>query len=174
MAKAKQAKVAALGSIEECNEAMRALLLVTTEIEKLTAWRDEAAAAAMEPFDALLQTVREQAKELEEQLHTYYMAHLAEIEKGGTRSLRLLYGVIGRRFGNIALRLLNRSWTWETAREAVRVKWGIDFLAFQEPEINKDKVKAEIPEERLSECGLKLHQEERFYAEPDRPTEGAV
>jgi phage host-nuclease inhibitor protein Gam len=173
MARPKKASVT-LASIEECSQAMRKLLLATTDAEMLTAERDAAAAAAMKPFDKRLQVAQEQAKDIEAQLQQYYMSHLAEVETGGARSLKLLYGVMGRRLGNPALKLLNKSWTWDAAREAVRKKWGVGFLIFKDPEIDKEKVKADIPEEKLPDCGLKLHQEERFYAEPDRTAEGAL
>jgi phage host-nuclease inhibitor protein Gam len=173
MARPKKASVT-LGSIEECGLAMRKLLVATIEAEKVAAERDLAAAAAMKPFDRRLQDALESAKDLEAQLQQYYMSHLAEVEKGGAKSLKLLYGVMGRRLGNPALKLLNKSWTWEAAKVAVQRAFGVAFLIFKEPELDKEKCKAEIPADRLPDCGLKIEQEERFYAEVDRAAEGVV
>ena len=50
----------------------------------------------------------------------------------------------------------------------LRDKFGERFLRLREPEVDKDKVKAELPDGRLKEFGLKVEQEETFYAEPDR------
>jgi len=170
MARPKKTTVT-LGSIEECQQAMRRLLLATLEIEQVTAAREEAAAAAMRPYDKRLEMETERAKDLEVQLQQYYMTHLADLEKDGRKSVKLLYGVMGRRLGNKALKLANKSWTWEAVREAIRAKWGTGFLSFADPEVDRDKVKTEMPEERLAECGLKLTQDAKFYAEPDRAAE---
>lgn len=160
-----------LASIDECQQAMRRLLLATLEVEQLAAARETAAAEAMRPYDKRLEMETERVKDLEAQLQQYYMTHLTELEKDGARSVKLLYGVMGRRLGNKALKLANKSWTWESVCEAVRNKWGAGFLRHFDPEVDKDKIKAEVPAEQLGECGLKLAQDEKFYAEPDRTAE---
>jgi phage host-nuclease inhibitor protein Gam len=172
MARPKKASVT-LASIEECTRAMRELLLATVDAEKLTAERDRAVAAILKGYETRLAGLAQKREDLELQLQTYYMAHLAELETDGRKSVALTYGIIGRRKSPAALRLLNKSWAWAAVREAIRAKWGAGFLTAPEPEVDKDKVKGEIPEEQLRDCGLKLHQDEKFYVELARPEETA-
>jgi phage host-nuclease inhibitor protein Gam len=160
-----------LGSVEECTRAMRELLLATVDAETLTAERDRAATAILKNYEKQLAGLAEKRDDLELQLRTYYMAHLAELEKDGRRSVQLTYGLMGRRKSPAALRLLNKAWTWAAVREAIRARWGAGFLTAPEPEVNKDKVKTEIPEDQLGDCGLKLQQDETFYIELERPPE---
>jgi phage host-nuclease inhibitor protein Gam len=162
---------ATLESLGECSRAMRQLLLATLDAEKKTADRDRAVAAILKDYEGSLTTLAAKRDDLELQLRNYYMAHLDEVEKDGRRSVQLTNGIMGRRTSPSALKLLNKSWTWAAVREAIRAKWGTAFLRFEDPEPDKDKIKAEILEEQLGECGLKLHQDENFYVELERPAE---
>jgi CHASE2 domain-containing sensor protein len=70
--------------------------------------------------------------------------------------------------------LKNRAWTWGTVLILLREKFGDRFLRAKAPEIDKDLVKAEIDEDDLGDFGLKLEQDETWYAEPARlPEVGA-
>ena len=50
----------------------------------------------------------------------------------------------------------------------LREKFGDRFLRTRDPEVDKDLVKAELPAAELGVYGLKLDQDETFYAEPAR------
>ncbi|MEN6601642.1 MAG: host-nuclease inhibitor Gam family protein [Bryobacteraceae bacterium] len=162
---------AELITLGECTAAMRELLNVTFDLERAEADRDQAAAAAMKPFESRINRGIERKADLEQQLQNYYMAHLAELEKDGKKSIGLIYGVIGRRLTPSSLRLLNRAWTWAASLVRLREKFGDRFIRMADPEIDKEKVKSEIPEEQLGEFGLKLHQDEKFFIEVTRPAE---
>lgn len=162
---------AELSTLDECTAAMRELLDVTLDLEKTQAIRDQAAAAAMKPFEARINRGAERKADLERQLQNYYMAHLKDLERDGKKSVGLTYGVMGRRLSPPGLRLLNRAWTWTASLVRLQEKFGDRFLRLADPEIDKEKVKAEIPEEDLGEFGLKIHQEEKFFIEVIRPPE---
>ena len=51
---------------------------------------------------------------------------------------------------------------------ALRERFGDRFLRLADPEIDKDLVKSELTSEQLGDCGLRLDQDERFFAEPAR------
>jgi phage host-nuclease inhibitor protein Gam len=159
---------AELASIDDCNEALHELLLITLKLEGLTADRDRERAAVDARFEGLIDTATARKKDLDMQLQQYYMAHLDQVEKDGKRSLGLYWGVIGRRMSPPALKLLNKSWTWRTVLIKLREKFGDRFIRTKDPEVDKDLVKAELDDARLRECGLKLDQDEAFFAEPDR------
>jgi hypothetical protein len=97
------------------------------------------------------------------------MGNTKELEKGGKKSFQLTYGIVGRRLGQSALKPLNRAWTWESIAVKLRTLYKSKF--FHEPtapKVDKDLVKANLTPDELKECGLKVEQEESFYAETDR------
>lgn len=163
-----------LGSVAACNEALHELLLVTLQLEALGTERDRKVAEAFAGYEGAINEALARKVDLETQLRTYYMAHLRECEQDGKRSLALYWGVLGRRMGNPALKLLNKSWTWGAVLVRLRERFGDRFLRLREPEVDKDLVKAELDEEKLRDCGMKVEQAETFFAEPDRskPVEG--
>lgn len=168
MARPKKAN-GTLRSIDECTEAMRKLLVATVDLEAIIAERDRAVAALMKEYERQIARLSDTADDLKLQLQNYYMAHLADVERDGRRSIELQYGVMGRRLGNPVLRLLNRTWTWAAVMARLAEVYGTRFLRLKDPELNKDAVKEHIPEDMLREFGLKLEQEERFYVELSRP-----
>ena len=158
-----------LESLEECNEVMRKLLIAQVDLERTTAERDGAIAAIMQLHEKRIQSLKVKSADLELQLKNYYMTHLKGVEKNGQRSIQLANGVMGRRKGNPALALLNRSWTWHAVLVQLREEYGDAYIKLADPVVDKDKVKTDLSDEDLEEVGLKKKQAERFFAEPFRP-----
>jgi phage host-nuclease inhibitor protein Gam len=172
MARPKKAAIA-LTSISECTRAMGELLVALTDLEALTAERDMAVAAASQKFEGIMDDAKTRRDELQAALREYYMAHVDELEKEGRRSIQLVNGTMGRRMAPPKLALLNRSWTWAAVMVRLREKYGARFLRLRDPEIDKDLVKAELAIEELKALGVRIDQDETFYAEPARmPAEG--
>ena len=167
MARPKKASVE-LGSIDDCTRAMGELLIAVTDLAILTAESDRARASASAKFEAGLDGARARKADLETALRNYYYAHLAEVEQGGVKHKVLANGVMGRRDNSPKLALKNRSWTGASVLIVLREKFGDRFLHTRDPEVNKDMVKAELPAADLGVYGLKLDQDETFYAEPLR------
>ena len=172
MGRPKRASVE-LGTIADCQAAMGGLLAAVTDLETLTAERDMAVAAASKKFESPMDDAKMRRDDLSAALKTYYMAHVEELEKDGRRSVQLANGVMGRRMSPAKLMLVNRSWTWAAVLVRLREKFGSRFLRLRDPEIDKDLVKAELAIEELRALGLKLEQDETFYAEPARMPEVA-
>lgn len=167
MARPKKATLE-LSSVDDCTAAMARLLIAETELEKLVAVRDQKVAAASAEFEGDIDRYKSQKAELVTALQTYYMAHLPEMESDGKKHFDLPNGVIGRRMAPPKLALLNRSWTWASVLVRLREMFGTKFLRMRDPEVDKDLVKARLDEDQLRDVGLRLEQDETFYAEPAR------
>jgi len=165
----KPQQLAELKSVAECEEAMHRLLEFSTRREELEAERDRLMGDTNRMYAPGIALLAGQAQSLELQLQQYYLAHAAEIEKGGAKILKLAAGVIGMRLTPPSLKLLNKKWTWESVRAALHQVFGEKYDSIKPPELDKRGVKKELPLDQLKEYGLKLDQEEIFYAEPLRP-----
>lgn len=167
MARPKKAS-ATLESIEDANRALHALLIAEVELEKQQGAMDLERAAATTKYEKKIDEQRAAIADLTQQLQTWYMAHHKDLETDGLKSVKLAYGVIGRRIGNPTLKPLNRSWTWGAIGVKLRSIYNARFFKAQEPEIDRGLVRAELTAEQLAAVGLKVEQEERFYVETDR------
>lgn len=161
-----------LGSIADCDAAMHQLLLRTLSREELIVARDRQVAAAQKIFESDIDSATAAIADLTAQLQQYYVTHIDECEKDGRKSVQLAYGVMGTRLSPPALKLLNKSWTWAAVLAKLREVMGDHFVRQRDPEVDKDAVKQEIAAEQLRDFGLKLTQDETFYAEPQRPANG--
>lgn len=161
---------AVLGSQRECEDAMRRLGLAQIRLERLQGDVDRGVMEAKALFENPIAKAADEAKDLELQLQQYYLAHVEEFEREGRRSVALLYGVMGRRQSPPALKLLNKSWTWAAVLVRLREKFRDRFIRMKDPEVDKDAVKAAIAAAEIDgeRFGLKVEQEDVFYAEPDR------
>lgn len=158
-----------LRSLEECNQALRELLNAQTRREEIEAQRDREMAAVSARYEPETQALLRTEIDCHAQLKDYYYAHVAEIETGGRRSLQLANGVIGRRLTPPALKPRNSSWTWRKIMLFLREKFGRKFEREAEPTLDRELIKAEIDPDKLGEFGMRLEQDEVFYAEPHRP-----
>jgi phage host-nuclease inhibitor protein Gam len=167
MARPKKSSMELL-SLDECTRAMGKLLTVTLQLEKLIANRDLGVAQVQASYEKPLDALRAEASDLELAMQNYYMSHVSDIEKGGKKSLQLQNGIMGRKLSPAKLVLLNKSWTWASVLTKLRIGFGDRFIRQADPEVAKDTIKAELPEGQMADYGLKLHQDENFYAEPAR------
>ena len=159
-----------LRSIEDCTRKMGELLEVSAELEILNAERDLAMAGAQSKFESRIDAARSQKKAIEAALQAYYYEHLAELEDGERKHCKLPNGVMGRRFGAGKLTPLNRAWSWTAITVQVRELFGpTKFFRSTEPELDRQALKDKLDAEKLATVGLRIKNEERFYAEPDRP-----
>jgi phage host-nuclease inhibitor protein Gam len=153
--------------MEDCEQAMGLLAAATTSLAVAEGLRDAEVALAREKHAVAISACTEEIKELTAQLQHYYMAHLGEIERDGKKSVELRHGVMGRRMSPPALKLLSKAWTWASAAVRVLDVFGVKYLRVSDPEIDKEAIKqAGIAAEDLRLCGLKITQDEDFFAEP--------
>ena len=174
MARPRKASVELL-TVDDANAAMRKLLQAEVELEKRQGALDLARAAATAKLEKSIDEAKAEVNDLVVQLQTWYMGNTKELEKAGKKSFQLTYGIVGRRLGQSALKPLNRAWTWESIAVKLRTIYKSKF--FHEPaapKVDKDLVKATLSDDELTECGLKVEQDETFYAEPDRAKLGEL
>jgi hypothetical protein len=157
-----------LVSIDDCTRTMAELLIAITEIEERTARRDRLLARVSARSESAIDAAKVRRIEAETALKNYYCAHLVEIEKDGAKHLQLANGVIGRRYDPPALKPLNRAWSMKAIKAAVRAKWGALYFHLPAgPELKKGELK-KLAADDLKGVGLKVENEETFYAEPER------
>jgi len=162
-------------SVEEANAAMKALILAEVELEKVRGAMDLARAAATAQYEGQMDAAKVKYSDLFEALQGWYMGNHKALEMPGRKSVDMLYGVLGRRKGNQTLKLLNRSWTWGAVAVCLRQKFSDTFFHEPKPpEIDKERVREDLTEDQLKAVGLKVEQEERFYAELDRLKAGVL
>jgi len=92
------------------------------------------------------------------------------------KSFEFLTGVIGFRTGMPCLKLLAK-WTWDkVVKHLVAVKKDAFFQEGQ-PRVNKEAIltaRDALGEKGLAALGVKVHQDETFYAEPKLSRKDAV
>ena len=156
-------------TVEEANAALSDLLVWQLEKERQQGAMDLARAAATARFEAPIDKAKAEIADLEGSLQVWYMANKEKLEKDGRKSVRLLTGVVGRRRGNKTLTLLNRAWTWTASLVLLRQLDRDDIWHDYKPrELDREAVVQKLTPEELAKAGLKVEQEERFFAEPDR------
>lgn len=107
-------------------------------------------------------------------LHRWAEANPTEFPKNA-KSIKLTSGTLGFRTGTPKLVLLSRAWSWARVLEAILAR-GFSFVR-SNPEVDKERILAfvsagpESPEvmaaKILKPIGVKVVQDESFYAEPD-------
>ncbi len=164
---------AEIASIEDAARVMRGLLISEVELEKLQGAMDLARAEATAKFEKPIDAEKAHISDLTRQLKTFYMANHKELEKDGNKSVRLAFGILGRRLGQPVLKPRNRSWTWAAIAIKLRSIYNTQYFNPQPPAtVNKDLVRKELNEEQLAACGLKVDQDENFFVETDRTALG--
>lgn len=172
MARPKKTSVE-LASIEDANQAIRALLGAEVELEKQQGAMDLARAAATAKYEKAIDAQKTAIADLTLQLQNFYMARTGELEKAGRKSIQLAYGVIGRRLGQPVIKPLNRSWTWAAIAVQLRSIYRDRFFhPPAEPRPDKEKLRKDLTVDELHKVGLKVEQDENFFVETDRTTLG--
>jgi hypothetical protein len=152
---------------DDAVSALRDLLTAQIELEAIQGQMDLARAAATAKFEKYLDAKKLLIDDLTEQLHTWYLVHGHPAD--GRKSIDLTYGVIGERTSPPALKPLNRKWNWKAIAAKLMGTHGSKYFhPAADPAVDKDRVRAELNEDQLRACGLKVEQEEVIYIELDR------
>jgi phage host-nuclease inhibitor protein Gam len=145
--------------------AMSDLAAAITAQRKVVAERDAAVLTINERCAEPLAQLDQQITALTENLAAWATAHPDEFPKG-LKSLRLTAGTIGFRTGTPKLALISRAWNWEKVLAAVQRS--LPNFIRSKPEVDKESIIAQRDEIAfaLPMCGLKVTQDETFFAEP--------
>ena len=80
----------------------------------------------------------------------------------------------GWRLGNPTLVLLSRKFTWGAVCNKIKEMGLTAYLKVSDPKPDKDKLKAELDDERLAALGLRIEQTEAYWVEPKTDTAGRI
>ncbi len=151
---------------------MHRLLIATLRHERLVAERDAEIAAVGKQRNPSIEKTAGDMATFEAQIQQYYVANREELEQG-KKSVQLSNGLIGMRApSNPGLVPLNDKWTWAKIEAKLRELWKAKYFHKPKPPgPDKVKLKKELDEKQLKECGLKLDTTETFYLELNRLAE---
>ncbi len=154
---------------QDASTALGDLLVWQLEQERQAGAMDLEVCAVHTKYEPVIDNCKTQIADIKLALQVWYMANQEKLEKAGKKSLRLATGVIGRRLGNKALVLLNRACTWASSLVILRNLDRDDIWHDYTPrELDREAAVAKLTAEELAKAGLKVAQEQRFFAEPDR------
>lgn len=151
------------------------------QIAELTVKRDKAQAR----LDKAILAAREEHGGVVDGLNNLITAKLAQAEQYATRNRDALLqgdaksGETGKarwgwRLGNPTLVLLSRKFTWGAVCARIKEMGLTAYLKVSNPKPDKDKLKAELDDERLAALGLRIEQTEAYWVEPKTDTAGRI
>ncbi len=151
------------------------------QIAELTVKRDKAQAR----LDKAILAAREEHGGVVDGLNNLITAKLAQAEQYATRNRgALLQGDAKSErparpdgVGDWAIphwSLLSRKFTWGAVCARIKEMGLTAYLKVSDPKPDKDKLKAELDDERLAALGLRIEQTEAYWVEPKTDTAGRI
>ncbi len=144
------------------------IALTTAKKINTVAAMDAAILALKEGFGPQLAAYDAALKSSTEALHLWAASHPDEFPKG-QKSITFVGGRLGFRTATPSLQPLNRKWTWKKITDQVCAI--LPNFIRSAPEVDKEAILAQrdeaIIKAALPTCGLRVHQGESFYVEPD-------
>lgn len=162
-------QVPALQTLTAVDVTMHRLLVYTLRQERLVAERDAEIAVIQKHRNGAIEKTAADIAQFEFQIEQYYLANRETLEQG-KKSVQLSNGLMGMRSPtNPGLVPLNDKWTWEKIELKLRELWKAKYFHKPKPPgPDKVKLKKELDEKQLKECGMKLDTTESFYYELNR------
>jgi hypothetical protein len=160
---------AILDSLAAVDKQMHRLLVSTLRHERLVAERDQEIAAVQKLRGPSIDKAAIEIGISTYQIEQYCVTHPESMEPG-KKSVQLSNGLIGTRApAHPGLELLNDKWTWEKVEAKLREFWNSKYFHKPKPPgPDKVKIKKELDEAQMKQCGLKLDDSETFYLELNR------
>jgi phage host-nuclease inhibitor protein Gam len=170
MSKSSRLKAPSLLNRIEFERCIDDLARTTVTLRQLEARRDEALQLVRAKHEPAIGEAAARVEGLTLLAEKYALEHRADLLPGKIKSATTALAEWGYRFGNPALRLLNRSWTWDKVlRELQRRRFRRWIRTKHEPA--KDLMlaagkRSKRAEAALLAIGVKVDQTEAFYVEP--------
>lgn len=156
----KQQEQAARMTREDVEAAVRELCIASVRHDEAQARMNEAIALAREQYEPDLAALKAQWDEVFARVEAWAEAHKDEFAR--KKSLVFVHGTIGFRVGNPTLKPV-KGMTWEKVLDALKRIAPAYVRVKEEPD--KPGLLG-LGEENLGTLGLRVEQQERFYAEP--------
>lgn len=159
-------KIPAIESIEQLHATLDEIARLEVSLRAKEAQRDKAIQIVRDEHDGPVEQLKKRIKSLVALSETYCLGRRGDVFPGRSKSSASALAKFGFREGNTALCLLNRKWTWDEAKNALKRIYQTRFIRTVE-EVDKDGIKAAgLTDAALADCGLRLDSTERFYVEP--------
>lgn len=150
---------------------MRRLAIDVNNQRAILAARDAAVLAINSEYESALGELTLTIQATTAQLRAWAEANPDQFP-AGRKSLSMASGVLGWHIGNPTVKLYSRAFTWQRVLDLLLARHN-EFVRTSH-EIDKEAILAAKPDaETLRTMGLKITQDERFYADPalsDTPT----
>jgi phage host-nuclease inhibitor protein Gam len=147
---------------------------LTVKLRGLEAKRDKRIQAVRDESGPDILSVADQRDALMTLAENFALENRSELFAKEAKSGATTMAAYGLRLGNPTLKTLNRRWTWEKVKEAVKAASWAQFIRTEET-LDKDGIKAQLGDkpEALASVGCRIDQSEAFWVEPkDRAMEG--
>lgn len=149
----------------EFDNKLREVALIDIAVKEAARLRDLTLIEAETEYKAATATKLAARKAVEGELEKFYRANRKEAEKGGKRSIELMFGRAGIRARAARLRTL-KGVKWEQVVGRIKeclIDWK-PFIRVKES-VNKDEVKRRFTPEMLEQVGLSMKGSEEFFIE---------
>ena len=154
-------------SRDEAEAVMNELANTANNKRLLTARLDKAVLKLQEEAAPAIALCDEDIKQKSDLLRAWAEANPGQFS--GRKSITFLSGTLGFRTGTPKLALLSRKFNWESV--LTNVQRLVPFLIRNKPEIDKEAILArrdnELLMKAITDCGLKIVQDESFFVEPN-------
>ena len=164
-----------LTSRDDAEACMNNLACVVNNQRQALARRDADILAINDEFAPELAHYDETIKHLTDQLRHWAEANPDQFPKD-RKSLKLVSGILGFRTGTPKLALLSRAWSWDKVLAAIAsIKEMAEMFIRTKQEVDKEAiigvynpiVTTPVAQDELRRIGVKIVQDESFFAEPD-------
>jgi len=157
-----------LTSLEDVNNILAKIAALQSHAEEREAKMNSLILKVKNRYEPEINNTKKIIEELESEL-AYFGRSNRKLFKD-QRSIKLTYGKIGFRLGNISLALVDKkNWTWDRVKEKFQDLFSTKYVTIKtQLQKNKiiDDVKAEkLNDEQLAACGISIKRGEAFFYE---------
>lgn len=163
-----------LATLAEYNQCLDYIAELTVKRDKAQARLDKAILAAREEHGGVVDGLNNLIADKLAQAEQYATRNREALLQGDAKSGETGKARWGWRLGNPTLVLLSRKFTWGAVCARIKEMGLTAYLKVSDPKPDKDKLKAELDDERLAALGLRIEQTEYYWVEPKTDTAGRI
>ncbi len=165
--KQKQNKRSLINTYDEVNETLQIIAVMQLTADSKENELQNKIIELKKQYEPDIKELRNKISEQEERLADFCKSHKKDFTD--QRSYELTFGRIGYRFGKSALKLINKKFNWEWAKEKFQDLFNLKYINV-ETTLNKTKIIADaekklLSDEQLEAAGVKIVKGETPYYE---------
>ena len=159
-----------LSTLAEYEQCLDKIADLTGKRDKAQAQLDKAILAAREEYGGVIKGLNNQIAVKLAQAEQYATRNRENLLQGDAKSGETGGAGGCGRGGGPALGRRARGVTWGAVCARIREMGLTSYLKVSDPKPDKDKLKAELDDERLASLGLRIEQTEAYWVEPKTDT----